>query len=398
MRVITSLPLNIIARLALWGSKAAGNVLLFPGDDPGSLGDEAIMRGTIGQLRLRGANRIGIVRRRTRGIPISYLGPDVKEEPIWNGAFSFINVLRRYGVLVILGADVMDGYYSERQSCELITYANAAATWGRGAAILGCSFNNTPSASVCRSIGALHSEVVFSIRDPRSLERFVAATGRSAKLAMDPAFLMEPSGPTPASGPCLDWIKNCKASGGRVVGICVNPIPFLNRREGGRERFLSSVAGLVKAMTNEYCLLFIPHDYRQGVGDTEMLKALWEKLPELAREKCRMMNERLSAPEAKEICGSLHAVISGRLHLCIAAIGMAVPAFGFSYQNKFQGLFELIHGDRRPMLEAAQCLDEAKLRSAVFDFLASRDKLQHQVAERLPGVVAMAADNFQFQL
>ncbi len=391
-------PLKLMARIALGFGEAPGSVLLFPGDDPGSLGDEAILRGTVGQLSLRGANKIGIVRRRKEGIHLADYGPQVSEEPIWDGALSFIKVLGRYGLFVVLGADVLDGHYSELQSRELISYANIARAWGRGAAILGCSFNKTPAANVIRDMRALHHGVTLSMRDRRSLERFVATTGRQATLAADPAFLMEPNGPTKATGAIADWITKRRAAGAKVVGINVNPIPFLRAGNVRRERLLSSVAGLMNgmAMAGDYYFIVIPHDYRPEVGDLEITKALFERLPEFLRGRSRMVDERLSAAEAKDICGSLDAVISGRLHLCIAALGMAVPAFGMSYQDKFQGVLELFHGARLPMLEAADCADEARLRAAVFDFLASRDKLKQQIAKRLPAVTAMAVDNFLF--
>jgi polysaccharide pyruvyl transferase WcaK-like protein len=374
------------------------SALLFPGDDPGSLGDEAMLQATLTNLRRLGITKFGVGRWKRSREGFAGLVAGVVDEPLWGGALAFRRVLGRYQIFYIFGADVMDGHYSDLQSCQLVLYAHLARLWGRSSAILGFSFNRTPTANVIHFFRALHPDVALFARDPQSLKSFHSATGRSAQLTADTAFLLKPSGPTSLTDPVATWIMERRSMGGKVIGINVHPLLFMRKTAESKEQFLASFANLLIAMTRleKFRFLLLPHDYRDGVGDLEMMAALYERLPESVRASSLFVRDRLSAAEAKEVCGSLHAVISGRMHLCIAALGQAVPTFGLSYQDKFRGLMRLFHQDYEPLLEAEECLDEAKLQAAVFEFLELRDSLKDEIKSRLPRVIAMARENFRF--
>lgn len=42
------------------------------------------------------------------------------------------------------------------------------------------------------------------------------------------------------------------------------------------------------------------------------------------------------------MCTSLDAVVTGRMHLAIACLGQSVPAACISYQDKVEGLYQLL--------------------------------------------------------
>lgn len=396
-KALMRMPHKLLSFFRLPNSGAVKSALLFPGDDPGSLGDEAMLQATLTSLRRLGITRFGAVRRKRSREGFAGLGDGIVDEPLWGGALAFRRVLSRYQIFYIFGADVMDGYYSDLQSCQLLLYAHLAASWERPCAILGFSFNRAPAINAVHFFRALHPGVALYVRDPQSLESFHAATGRSAQLTADMAFLLNPSGATPAVDGVVKWIMKRQALGARVIGININPLAVFGKDAESRERLLVSVMNLLTMMANlgKFDLVLLPHDYRDGVGDLEIMADLYERLPNAIRARSRFVHERLSAAEAKEICGSLHAVISGRMHLCIAALGQAVPTFGLSYQGKFRGLMRLFHQDFEPLLEAEECFDEAKLQATVFEFLELRDRLKDDIESRLPRVIAMARENFR---
>jgi len=373
--------------------KRGMSALLLPGDDPGSVGDDAMLQAVLQHLRGRGVTGFGVVKFSPERKDLSNYGPDVREEPGWKGIGGLREALQRYHLFYVFGADIMDGHYSAAKTCAHIFYAHAARLLGRRSFVLGFSFNRNPAKRVLDFFRRVHPGVKLFVRDPQSLSRFQAAAGRSAKLVADTAFLLKPSGPTSRTLGPVSWVDRRRANGGLVIGVNLNPLLLRGFDAGERERFLASFRSLLETLARDGDhLLLAPHDYRRAVGDLDLMKALFDDLPADVRANARLVDERLSAAESKELCGSLDAVISGRMHLCVAALGRAVPAFGLSYQDKFRGLMELFFDNYVPVVDVAECGDSATLRDAVRDFLARRDDLRAQIQSRLPAVMAMAME------
>lgn len=88
-------------------------------------------------------------------------------------------------------------------------------------------------------------------------------------------------------------------------------------------------------------------------------------------------------------------VITGRMHLAIAALGGGVPVMALAYQAKFAGLMQWFHLPDWLLLDPVKVSDEAVLWPSVQRFVAERAALRDTVLARLPDVKRAAHANFE---
>lgn len=314
--------------------------------------------------------------------------------------FKFLRTLRacrpEFGLL--MGADVMDGHYSPVLSLWQIIHADLMARSGVKTAFLGFSLNRSPAVAIVRAFRWLHPDVAINIRDAKSLRRFTEATGVQAHLVADTAFLLTPS---PLSGPAqaaVDWAREQRQAGRRVVAINFHPLLYQGAQASSQTAALGAALGsAMQALEQQHQVswLYFPHDNRDRVGDVLPLTTLYHSLSADARAHSYLMTDTPRATEAKAICSELDAVITGRMHLAIAALGMGVPVQVFDYQDKFKGLMEHFQLSEALVLDPEHSTQAAYLTAQIDSFLGAIATLRTQVAARLPQVMALAERNYQ---
>lgn len=322
-------------------AKTALIILADPNSALGSLGDAALLISALSQLlkkyKLSDIYLLGL---REDEISIPGLGT-VKIVAAFDSALGtsrFAHLCQNAAELYVIGADVLDGKYDPGYTCRLLTYADHAARMNISVTILGFSFNKKPNPSASRALKSLHHNVSINLRDDASLERFIKNIGRDATLTADIAFLLDPISPPPE---ITEWIESRKARGELVVGININrhALPDLGQGSGH--------TSLIKTIATElpmkaYCgsrinYILVPHDLKPSSGDIELLTALKECLQEKAPEQ--VLYVELKDPRAiKGLASKLDALVTGRMHLAIAALGSSTPVLCIDYQDKFEGL------------------------------------------------------------
>ena len=60
-------------------------------------------------------------------------------------------------------------------------------------------------------------------------------------------------------------------------------------------------------------------------------------------DRVEMLRPPLNAWELKHLAGMVDLVLTGRMHLAIAALGMGTPPLCVAYMDKFEGLFHLFN-------------------------------------------------------
>ena len=105
---------------------------------------------------------------------------------------------------------------------------------------------------------------------------------------------------------------------------------------------IAAVAGLVGRWLEadpRRAVLLMPHDRRPGMtGDMQVLTDLHQALAGRFAERMHMLPDTLDAWELKALAGLVDLVLTGRMHLAIAALGIGTPALCIVYQGKFEGL------------------------------------------------------------
>lgn len=99
------------------------------------------------------------------------------------------------------------------------------------------------------------------------------------------------------------------------------------------------------------------------------------------------------AANIKAITGLMDGVVSSRMHLAIAALGMNVPVLVSDYQGKFSGLFKHFRLPQEFVVAPTDFISENF--EAIFDDFYSRtDELWAIIKKNLPEVLKLSQKNF----
>ncbi|HEY6781382.1 MAG TPA: polysaccharide pyruvyl transferase family protein, partial [Thermoleophilaceae bacterium] len=233
-------------RLVRWAATAGLRPLALPGQQrvlvlppyaPGSLGDEALMEGTLGELRRRGWEpAIVEYRREQRWGPLkdcpsldlsAFFHLDRQVAPLSRADLArFKAALAGYDRFVMIGADILDGYYNPSRTMRRLLLADIAARSGLATSVISCSFNAIPARRAAQAMQALPDSVRVAVRDEISHARTERVLGRPCELVADVAFLMTPDTSAVRVAEVADWAARQRAQGRLVIGTNLNLHPF----------------------------------------------------------------------------------------------------------------------------------------------------------------------------
>lgn len=320
-------------------------------------------------------------------------------DDFWGTCPDLLKALGGATHFLIIGADIMDGHYSPNECRRRVAMAHLAEATGVRTVILGFSFNDSPHPLAVSALNSLPTTIKINARDPISLERLSRALTRPVDLSADIAFQLQPAGRSALLDSMIPWIEQQQAAERLVIGINANFLaaPSTMRRDGGRpliEAYASELAAFA-ADRPDVAYLLVPHDYRSVSGlpsDQSIAESIAQALPASLRERTHVIPAPATAPEIKALAGRLDLVLTGRMHLAIAAIGGGTPAGGVVYQDKFEGLYR--HLELPPL-----CFDPTRLSEprALADFLAylvdHRAEFATTIQGSLPRILMLADNN-----
>ena len=318
-------------------------------------------------------------------------------EPCWQEKNLFANLLNvaihiRPSACVILGADVMDGYYDADNSLALFAIADIMAHHGLPTSLLGFSFNSKPHPKVLKGLRRMDENFVYQLRDPVSLVRFEKATGLQAKLVSDVAFLLQPDNRSPKYSEISSWKKR---EGKRLLAINLHPMLIKNASPENIREIIETLHVVLDSLlqTTEWNILLLPHDDRGDVSDNICLKPLFQKL-ERWKNRVKHLDVVLDAAKMKGIASLADCLVTSRMHLGIAGLSQAIPTMGFTYQDKFQGMIEHFGLDKRFILPLPVMKNRQEIESKIKWLLDNKDKIRIKILDALPHVFRLAQENF----
>ena len=142
-------------------------------------------------------------------------------------------------------------------------------------------------------------------------------------------------------------------------------------------------------------ILMLPHDGRPWpTGDVEVCEAAHDALAERFPGRVAMLRPPLMSWELKHLAGMVDVVMTGRMHLAIAALGMGTPPLCIAYLNKFEGLFQLFEIDGLVVSPDSVARPEAML-AKLEDLVTRRAELEAAIQAKLPDVLALSLKNFE---
>ena len=375
------------------------SALILPPAAPGSLGDEAMLEATAIELRRRGTRRIGVCTYDNQTFYAwadehialtEYFDTDNQAELI-----PLLKAMRRYHHLLVIGADVMDGYYSVHESQQKISIAFLGGMAGLETTVLGFSFNAAPSLQSVNALTKLSTPVRLCARDPVSLARLDNTVGPRARLVADLAFLLPPRESSRVTQ-YADWIQGQRNHGRIVIGINANALALPDRgHESSHALIEGYVALIIHLSVQERNLSFvlIPHDTRGRHSDIVIAQKIFQGLPGEVAPNVLNASASMAASEIKALCGYLDCLISGRMHLAIAALGMGVPVACIEYQGKFEGLFRHFEIDGM-VIDNSRALCFDSIETSLRALIRNRHDMARKIKARLPEIINLSLMNF----
>lgn len=379
------------------------SVMVLPPWSPGSIGDEAVMRTAIAQLRKLGFKAVTLIAYEPNE-NWGHVG-DVNslfnlqaffKNQTWRSQVAFVRRVSRCAQFYVFGTDMMDGFYGEQLSVDRATLAGLAARAGVRTQIVSISFNNTPTSGSVHALRALPASVRITARDPISHERLVRIVQRPIELTADVAFLLEPATDSQTVTTTLDWVRAQKAQGRTVVGVNVNHL-LLRQVPGLTPEQLACTHALaiqeLFAQNAQLSFLMVPHDVRDEVSDVSLARDVLAELPAELRPYAMQVPSPFHAPDIKAIVAELDMVLSGKMHLAIACFGRSTPVACVVYQDKFEGLFR--HFELSDLtLDPSLVMQPGQLSGFLGPHIQHRDALQEHIKGKLPHVLQLAQLNF----
>jgi polysaccharide pyruvyl transferase WcaK-like protein len=271
-----------------------------------------------------------------------------------------------------------------------------ASAVGARTSILGFSFNDHPTLDSIRTLRSLPRDVRLCVRDPVSYERLASHLDRPIDLVADVAFVLKPNADTATAIAVCRWIEEEKRGSRVVVGVNLNHRLFLGPSPGAVDNvmaaFRSALIDLFAARA-DLSFLLMPHDYRpyRGYpGDLQVAEELLASLPAGIRAHSTIVG-KCRASEIRAVCGRVDLVVTGLMHLAIAALDRETPVACLSYQGKFEGLLSHFGVDGLIMDPRAAVDDLARF---VGPLIEQREDIRNRIATELPRIRRLAQANF----
>jgi polysaccharide pyruvyl transferase WcaK-like protein len=300
-----------------------------------------------------------------------------------------------YRSVALLGADVLDGFYSDDAVRLRLRLVELAAKAGTRTCVLGFSFNGAPTDGARARMAALPGNVVTLARDRLSHARLGALRAGALEQAADVAFLLQTGQPDVRAVDLAQWSAAVHARGGRVLGVnlCAMAMGAAGLTPDASVALAHAVLTRLRERYPLLGLLLIPHDVRGDPSDVKLLELLARRLG-LDDDDLRMLEPPLSARVVKQTCACIDVAWTGRMHFAIAALGQGVPVVAHEYQDKFAGLFADFGLEDRVWPSCRQPTSDA-IADLLSDTLEHAVPLRAQIAARLPLQRCLAERNIR---
>lgn len=384
-------------------SSNAPHLILLPAalDNPfGSRGDQAMIFATISEFKSMNPNgQVSIIISSDSDAEMIGVN-DVHCIPIWDRHHVKkirFDALSGATYFAVIGADAMDGYYWPLAVLRALEMCEQARVRGAEVAVLGFSFNSTPNQYCSRALRLLNPAVQLFCRDPVSFRRFTELIERCPIPVADAAFCLKPR-TSQAVRDIEKWCTSERLSGKTIVGFNFH-LMLLDVEGACDEATAVTVAAqALSKLIDEFSVsvVLIPHDFRGEKNDKTMLTKCLAHIPERLRARVLLPDTEFLADELKAVAGMCCLVLTGRMHLAIAALGMGVPIAAVAYQDKFEGLLEHFGLNRSLIIQPAQLGEFDAVWAWMKAAFEANISLTQRVRMYLPGVMLLSQQNFSW--
>lgn len=300
----------------------------------------------------------------------------------------FVEVAKGCDAVYVIGADVMDGAYSEKASVDRYKLLDIANALGIKTAIIGFSFFKNPSKNISNIVKYISNHTVLNVRDVDSWNRLKKIGCKNTRLVADAAFLFDEK-KHKKSQSALDLYTNLKnIKNKKIIGVCL-----ACSRGTDCKPFIKKIADALQTFNDIYVVIF-PHDSRTYDDalyyDAELGQIMGDELLSRGIECINAVGYLKDETDVKYILNLVDFVISCRMHLAIASLSKGIPVISFGYNDKFDGLYKLYNLNKCMLLDRG--CDKGEIVNAI-EYVMQQN-LRKNILEKNKDVLQKAKKNF----
>lgn len=370
-------------------------VVLFP-TTAGNLGDNAMLNGIMDSI---GANvKVTVIAWDSslrkefdsfENISIVDFGPYffAGYRMLFKGFVELLKLFRTASKFILIGADVLDGKYSDRRTIIRLMIVNFASRMRLNSRVVSCSFNKEPTKKSKYFLRNTDQRVVFYPRDELSKNRLAKLIKNPITQSADAAFLMNPA----QSGyeEFLSWHSQLSENNQHLIIVNLNAL-FVN--EAFYESHYQTIQNLISISNHKIAFVFIPHDIREENNDYTALNRLCADLiQDFDVDIFIPKIDHLNARYVKAIAAYCDLAITSRMHLGIACLGQGLPVIGIAYQGKFKGLFSKF--EIVDLIIPMEQLDAEVLSRKASNVLSNLEEYSNKVKRNLDEIKGLSWNN-----
>lgn len=283
----------------------------------------------------------------------------------------FYGSLTHNDVLLVLGADVIDGTCGTDASLQRVDLIRTALTAGAAVHVF-CSFRSSVDPAIIDRLLQI-PEARFYLRDLHSLERFKAQTRLKAEYFPD-FFIFCEKTETALCRNVREALVNAKRQGKTIIGLNFSEHAFRSfsdvHNSKSRERYVADVLTVLARSVENPCFVLMSNDTRH-----------WKNFPsdsyyqEQARQWLQnsghasnilLLDPMITYPEILNLIGEFDMIVSGRMHLALASFRNRVTAIcymgtgkGYTSVDKMRGIFDKFLGEPTLVVSSLSGLETA---------------------------------------
>ncbi|WP_165067510.1 polysaccharide pyruvyl transferase family protein [Marisediminicola senii] len=297
--------------------------------------------------------------------------------------YRFGRLLSSFATLFVVGADVMDGAYSDKASRTRWLIAKVAADRGVKVAVLGFSWNGKPTRGAREAMRrASKSNVTMYARDPLSATRLREDGSTSVVEAADTVFLYSRRDEDSREA---QLVAQARRAGKRIALVNASGLVASSTSQVGA---YASAIQLLQRLN--YAVFMVPHVDRAPRSDTSAIAAIMTSIPDSAKPT---VIEMTNPSIVRTMALGADLVITGRMHLAVIALSCGVPAAVIATQGKVMGLLELFSLTDL-CLEPGATLEQEML-SRIHLINDRIGGVRNEIQRALPHVKQLAERNFE---
>jgi len=245
---------------------------------------------------------------------------------------SIVRVSNKMKSLSVIGADIMDGVYGQKQSINRLFLLRVINSLGIQSRITGFSWAPNARTLPTKLIRIISVKTKLFVRDPKSVQRLKDQGITAVYEVADLAFSDE----SVDTAPGIElWIS---ASTKPIITVNISGIGLKER--GAYLKQIEQYKPIVEYLKRSgFRIIILPHVFRVGDGDIETSVDLFKSS---CSSEDLLITEPLSPAQERQLFRSVSFVITGRMHIAILALNTETPVIALETMGKVQGLFAML--------------------------------------------------------